>query len=222
MASTGKSRSRRPRTRRPGSFFKVQLKGTEHAIYDEAGQLIYSDASVERFSYYIQRLKVPVIFVVCDIQQERCFWTRVQGHPEVEGELKRATDKGQLTFSLKLPRSRLFEKTDACATMMIEAVASATDSLTLRSLKKLSGEVVGKHLADDPDIAATEKKFRLFAGIASLETISNLMRSGDVDGALRKGKALLESPMEDPTTSLPAARASKAALPIAVPHTPIK
>jgi len=187
-----------------GFIFKVQLKGTEHASYDGDGQLLYSDASVERFSYYVQRVRVPVIFVVCDIREERCFWTRVQGQPQVEAALKSAADKGQQTFTIKLSRSRIFEKTDACASMVVEAVASATDTLTLRSLKKLSGDVVSKHLADDPDLISAEKKFRLFAGIASLEAISSLMRSGDLDSALRKGRALLESSMEEPAMRIQA------------------
>lgn len=72
------------------------------------------------------------------------------------------------------------------------------DTVTLRSLTELSSEAVSKHLADEPDIAAAEKKFRLFAGLASTEAISALLRSGDIDGALKKAQALLESAAEEP------------------------
>ena len=191
-----------PEDKATGFIFKVQLKGTEQANYDAAGQLVYSDSSVERFSYYVHRLKVPVIFVVCDIHEKRCFWTRVQGQLQVEAALKSAAEKAQQTFTLKLPRSWIFEGTDACATAVLETVASATDTLTLRALKELSGDVVGQHLADDPDLAATERKFRLFAGMASTEAISGLQRSGDIDGALRKAQALFESALEEPAVRI--------------------
>jgi len=187
-----------------GFVFKVQLKGTEHASYDESGQLVYADASVERFSYYVRRLKVPVVFVVCDVLTKQCFWTRIQGQPQVEKALKNAADKGQQTFTLKIPRSRTFDGTEGCASAVVEAVASAMDTVTLRSLKELSSEAVGKHLADDPEIAATEKKFRLFAGMASTEAISALLRAGDIDGALQKAQALLESAAEEPPVRIQA------------------
>ncbi len=187
-----------------GFLFKFQLKGTERAQYDEAGQLVYSEAFVERFTYYVHQLKVPVVFVVCDVTKGVCFWSRVQGQPQIEAALKIAAAKGQQTFTLKMPATRMFEKSEACGTAVLEAVACAGDTIALRSLKGLSGAVVGKHLADDSDIAATEKKFRLFAGLASLEALSNLMRSDDLDSALEKGKALLESEAEEPALRIQA------------------
>lgn len=187
-----------PEDKATGLIFKMQLKGTEHATYDEAGQLVYSDASVERFTYYVKRVKLPVIFVVCDVVKNQCFWTRVQGEPEVETALKIAAEKKQGTFTVKLGPARLFEKTEACAARVIEAVGAASDTIALRSVKELSAEVVSNHLAGDPDAAAAEKKFRLFAGIASLEALSALIRSGDLDGALKKAEALLQNSAETP------------------------
>lgn len=187
-----------PEDKATGFVFKLQLKGTEHAIYDESGQLVYADASVERFSYYVQSLKVPVVFVVCDVLTKQCFWTRVQGQPQVEKALKNAVDKRQQTFTLKIPRSRTFDQTAGCASAVVESVASAMDTITLRSLTDLSGEAVCKHLADNPEIAATEKKFRLFAGMASTEAITALLRAGDIDSALKKAQGLLESKVEEP------------------------
>ncbi|MFZ5497273.1 MAG: DUF4365 domain-containing protein [Verrucomicrobiota bacterium] len=188
-----------------GLIFKTQLKGTENADYDKDGKLVYSEASVERFTYYVKQVKLPVIFVVCDVAKGTCFWTRVQGEPEVEAALKAATDKKQGTFTLKLSPTRTFEKTDACAKQVLEAVAAAGDTITLRAVKVLSADVVGKHLAGDPDAAAAaEKKFRLFAGIASLEALSALIRKGDLDGALQKAEALLKNPAEDPALRIQA------------------
>ncbi len=185
-----------------GFIFKVQLKGTEHPSYDGDGQLVYSECSVERFSYYVNRLKTPIVFVVCDVLAKRCFWTRVQGQPQVEAALKAALEKEQQTFTLKFPSTRTFEATEVCEAAVLEAVASANDILTLRALKALPSNVVGKHLADDPDLAATESKFRLFAGMASTEAIAALIRSGDIEGALRKAKAHFESNVEEPAVRI--------------------
>jgi hypothetical protein len=191
-----------PEDKATGFIFKVQLKGTEHPNFEGDGQLVYSDCSVERFSYYMHRLRVPIMFVVCDVREKRCFWTRVQGQPRVEAALKTAIEKAQQTFTLKFPPTRVFEATQACAAAVLEAVASANDTLTLRALKELPSNVVGKHLADDPDLAATESKFRLFAGMASTEAISALLRSGDIEGALSKAKAHFESTLEEPTVRI--------------------
>jgi hypothetical protein len=191
-----------PDDKATGVIFKVQLKGTEHAEYDATGQLVYSAASVERFSYYVHQLKVPVIFVVCDVTKQRCFWIRVQGQPDVEGALKSATAQGQHTFTLKFSTLRAFDQTDACSTAIVEAATSAMDTITLRSLKNLPGDVVGKHLASDADIIASEKKFRLFAAIASTEAIAGLVRSGEIDRALSKAKALFESAAEEPAVRI--------------------
>jgi len=165
---------------------------------------VYSDASVDRFSYYVKHVKLPVIFVVCDVVKQQCFWAGVQGEPAVEAALKSAADKKQGTFTVKLGMAHLFEKTDACANHVLEAVGAASDTIALRSVRELSAEVVSKHLADDPDAAAAEKKFRLFAGIASLETLSALIRAGDLDGALKKGKILLQNPAEEPALRIQA------------------
>jgi hypothetical protein len=68
----------------------------------------------------------------------------------------------------------------------------------------LSSEVVGRYLADDSSLTATERRFRLFAGIASLEAVSRLMCTGDLDGALRKGQTILEGAAEEPAVRLQA------------------
>lgn len=130
----------------------------------------------------------------------------MQGEPEIENALKIAADKKQGTFTVQLGPARLFEKTEPCAARVIEAVGAASDTIALRSVKELSAEVVSKHLAGDPDAdaAAAEKKFRLFAGIASLEALSALIRAGDVDGALKKAETLLQNPTEVPALRIQA------------------
>lgn len=193
-----------PDDKATGFLFKIQLKGTEHADYDAAGQLVFSEASVERFAYYVRKLKVPVLFVVCDVKKGCCYWTLVQGDPTAETPWRSAAGRGQETFTLKFPASRVFQKTAACAAQVIEAVAAASGTIAIRSVKELSAEVVGKHLASDAEAAATEKQFRLFAGMASIEALSVLIRTGDLNGALQKGRTLLESEAEEPALRIQA------------------
>lgn len=70
-----------PEDKATGLIFKMQLKGTENPDYDKDGQLVYSDASVERFIYYVKHVKLPVIFVVCDVVKNNVFGRRCKGSP---------------------------------------------------------------------------------------------------------------------------------------------
>gem|GEM_PF-4789191 len=179
-----------------GFIFKVQLKGTSVAKYDDVGQLVFSEASVERFTYYTSGLRIPLIFVVCDIAAGQCFWKRVQGNRQLESDLRDAIKNNQQTFTIKLQASRKLLKTAESAAEVADAVQGALDTITLRGLKAISPESVREHIGHEPDIEATEKQFRLFAGLAATESIRKMMGSGDLRGAAEKARALLESESE--------------------------
>jgi Domain of unknown function (DUF4365) len=191
-----------PEDKATGFIFKIQLKGTSVAKYDEQGQLVYSDASVERFTYYISELRIPLIFVVCDIKSGDCFWTRVQGNPQLESALNEAAAKNQQTFTIKFPAVRQLQKNTDSANEVVDAVASSLDTITLRGLKSMSPSAVQEHIGQEPDIEETEKQFRLFAGVAAGESIRKMMQSGDFQAAADKAKDLLESESESPEIRL--------------------
>ena len=181
-----------------GFIFKVQLKGTSVATYDKAGQLVFSDASVERFKYYINELRIPLVFVVCDVAIGACFWARVQGNHQLEAALKDAIANNQKTFTIKFPASRMILKTEESSSLIVEAVESTLETITLRGLQAISPTSVLDHIGREPDIEATEKQFRLFAGIAATESIKKMVQLGDFKNASIKARNLLESAAETP------------------------
>jgi Domain of unknown function (DUF4365) len=176
-----------------GFIFKVQLKGTESATYDDEGQLVFRHASVERFAYYISQLRIPLIFVVCDVAAKNCYWIRVQGNRQLEASLGAAKASQQQTFTLKLPLSHKVEKTRQSASGIVEAVGAAADAITVKTLQSISTASVVEHIRYDADGENSEKTFRHFAGIAANEAIRKLFNAGDVAGALTKSKQLFES-----------------------------
>jgi len=191
-----------PDNKATGFIFKVQLKGTSVANYDESGQLIFSDASVARFRYYITELRIPLVFVVCDVTKGDCFWARVQGNRQLESALNDAVAKNQKTFTIKFPPSRKILKTTESSGEIVEAVESALDTITLRGLQEISPDSVREHIGHEPDIEVTEKRFRLFAGLAASESIRKMLQSGDFDNAAKKAGSLLESESESPEVRL--------------------
>src|SRR6266567_7934820 len=135
-----------PEDKATGFIFKVQLKGTESAVYDNEKHLVFSGASVERFSYYVLQLKMPLIFIVCDVVTKRCYWIRVQGNLQLETSLNTAKTNGQQTFTLRLPLSQRIEKTAEFAAEIVKAISAAGDAITVRTLQSVSTTAVLKHI----------------------------------------------------------------------------
>lgn len=187
-----------PEDKATGFIFKVQLKGTRSATYDKSGQLVFSEASVERFKYYINELRIPLVFVVCDVSTGECFWTKVQGNRQLESDLNDAVTKKQKTFTIKFSATRKLQKNEATNIQIVEAVESALDTITLRGLQAISPASVRDHIGHDPDIESTEKQFRLFAGIAAAESIKKLLEGGAFADAEKKARGLLCSDAEPP------------------------
>lgn len=185
-----------PGDKATGFIFKIQLKGTSTAKYDELGQLVFSEASVERFKYYINELRIPLVFVVCDIAAKECFWTKVQGNRQLESALREAVVKNQKTFTIKFPATRKILKNSEASAQIIEAVDAALDTITLRGLQEISPASVREHIGHEPDIESTEKQFRLFAGLAAAEAIKQLNASGDFENASKKARGILDSETE--------------------------
>lgn len=187
-----------PEDKATGFIFKIQLKGTSVAKYSESGQLVFSDASVERFKYYVTELRIPLVFVVCDVNTGDCFWTKVQGNRQLEGELNNAVSNSQKTFTIKFSTTQKLKKNEESSSQIIDAVGSALDAITLRGLQAISPSSVRDHIGHEPDIESAEKQFRLFAGLAATEAIRKMVRLGDFSNASKKAKDLLESESESP------------------------
>lgn len=86
--------------------------------------------------------------------------------------------------------------------VMSAAGTNALDTITLRGLQLISPASVRDHIGQEPDIEATEKQLRLFAGLAATEAIRKMVQSGDFENASKKATSLLESKSEAPSVRL--------------------
>jgi hypothetical protein len=187
-----------PEDKASGLIFKVQLKGTTIATYNDESQLVYSGASVARFGYYFSHLKIPLIFVVCDVTTRQCYWIKMQGNRRLEADYQEAVAKNQDTFTLKIPCINQFERTLASAERVLEAVEDSANVITLKGVQALKPDSVRLYMGNASDVEKTEKQFRLFAGLAADEAIHKMIRVGDLQAACEKARNLLESPSESP------------------------
>ncbi len=185
-----------PNDHATGLIFKVQLKGSEQAKYDHSGNLTYSGLSVDRLDYYLNRLKIPLIFVVCDVETQRCYWQRIQGNRVVESVYRNARDRGQKSLTLKFSKENQIFKNEETGTRILQAVEDSVNAICLRQVRSLDADTVRKSLKDNVEAHETEQKFRTFAGIAASEEIFNLLNSGENHEALVKAKNILNSTTE--------------------------
>ena len=74
-----------------GLIFKVQQKGVETASLGGDGKWVsFSTLTVEKMAYYLNKVRIPVIFVVVDVATESVWWTRLQGNADVEKAYREA------------------------------------------------------------------------------------------------------------------------------------
>ena len=185
-----------------GMLFKVQLKGTENATVSDAGELVFSKADVARFRYYIERLPVPLIFIVYDISNKVCYWEQVQGNHSLGMSFDAACAASQKTFTLRMRPTQTLTESPASHMAILNAVASAQQSLVLRDLNAIPLDVIRDHFRRRPSGGADGDRLRLFVGIADLETIQALVGEGDFRAACEKAISLFESEAEALETRL--------------------
>lgn len=179
-----------------GFIFKIQLKGTERAQFDENGLLVFSSASVARFIYYTEQLFTPIVFVVCDVQSRSCYWTKVQGNRVVEQSLADARARNQSTFTIKLPPRNQWTRDHESLALLIESIHASNDSITVRRMRAVSEVAVRAEIPNVEAAVELETRFRLLAGIALDAKIKVLLESGDFQTALDEAERVFENSSE--------------------------
>lgn len=193
-----------PEDKATGFIFKIQLKGTERAQFDENGGLVFSAASVERFGYYTDQLLTPIVFVVCDVQSGACYWLQVQGNRAIAQSLGEARARGQSTFTVRLPARNRWTSDEESQAHLIEAIHGSNDSITLRRMRAVSEYAVRAAMPNANAAADMESRFRLLAGIAVDTKIKALLQSGEVQAALDEAERVFEDDRELPAVRISA------------------
>ena len=155
-----------------GIMFKVQQKGQLSLDYDSNGKMVkYHGLEVKRLRYYLNNLKLPVVFAVVGVQTEQTHWTVLQGNSEVEKVLRDAEAAGQQTVTLRLPIGNLLPAT---ADRLLEEVERCMDWLFVRSIERLRPvsllDVAKRH----PDPEQLVNAFRIHADTLRCDQIDLL------------------------------------------------
>lgn len=179
-----------------GFIFKIQLKGTTVSTPQKNGSFVYNSASVERFEYYMDKVSIPTIFVVCDVNKEICYWTHIQGNQTIQNLLIEAKQKDQKTFTLTLEASDILKKEEICFNNIIRSIDTAKEAITIRAISTFSPNALPQFSSKER--SKLEKRLRILATSAATEEIESLIVQKEFDAAITKAEKLFESEVESP------------------------
>ena len=180
--------------RATGFMFKVQQKGQLGLNIDADGKTVkYHGLNVQRLRYYLDDVKLPVVFAVVGVQPEQAYWTVLQGNPAVEAVLRDAEAAGQQTATLRLPIDNLLPAT---AGRLLEEVKRSMNWLSIRSVERLLPlsllDVAKRH----PDPEQLLNAFRIHADVLRCDQIDRLVEAGDFSEALKVARTIFPSQSE--------------------------
>lgn len=179
--------------RATGFIFKVQLKGTQEIDVDSKGNPRFRGASVERFSYYINSLSIPTIFIVCDITTQLCYWIQLQGNKPLERAFKAAHEAGQQTFTIILSKSQITSREQTDILPILDAIELSKDLITLRDFKKVRQSAVYEDILTSSNPEELGEKHQDAASYAKLATINKKIKNEQYEEAYAEAQSQFDN-----------------------------
>ena len=97
--------------RSTGLIIKVQIKGTEKLKLNSARDTISFQLGIEKAKYLTEEVRIPVIFIVCDVTSGRAYWNAVQLDHDFKSRLLSAVESTQGSLVLHIPVSNELKDT---------------------------------------------------------------------------------------------------------------
>lgn len=161
-----------------GLIFKIQQKGVESAsLSKDKTWVSFSGLPVAKMTYYLQKVHIPVFFVLVDVATKSVWWAGLHGNPEIEKEYVQACKAEQKTMTVRL---RVGNSLPDTFHQMITEVADARLAIILSMLRDGNFERL---------ISIAKKTGHLEAAAESIETQHNLFRSEQIEDLIRRGDA---------------------------------
>lgn len=177
-----------------GLIFKVQQKGVEAASLGGEGKWVsFSTLTVEKMAYYLNKVRIPVIFVVVDVATESVWWTRLQGNKEVEQAYQEALAGNQDTMTIRL---RTCDSLPATFPNLLAAVSEAQYAIITAVLRAANGTQLLDAASSSAHFAKTAAAISLQNDIFRSEQIERLIQEGDAISAFRTARTLFTSESE--------------------------
>ena len=185
-----------PNDKATGFIFKVQQKGQETAVYSpDAKYLVFSGLSVERMTYYLEKVRIPVVVSVVDIATDSAVWIILHGNPEINKAYSAAVAAGQETMSIKIPvANRLPDTFDK----LIAACGDANKTLINNGIIQTSssGLIEAALKQGNEDFKALAEAFAKNHDIARIMQIDDAFKKGDLKTAASIAEKIFDSPSE--------------------------
>jgi hypothetical protein len=168
-----------------GFIFKVQQKGVEKLSRLNDGRISFSRLETEKVTYYLRQLRIPIVFVVVDIETRKSYWIPLHGNREVEADLADALASGHNTMTLHLPPENVLPETVGA---LLEAVKRMMDALTLAGIKAMPTADAQALIDSEPDLDELERGVRFTQSFLRSTRTQRLIEKGDYQDAFTLNK----------------------------------
>ncbi len=158
-----------------GFIFKIQQKGVEKATRLIDGTISFKELSTEKVTYYLKQLRIPIIFVVVDLESNKSYWIPLHANRAVETAHAEALANGQKKMTVHLPAKNVLPET---ADALLAAVKLMMDALTLEGLKAMPTANAQAIIDSEPNIEELEKGLRFTQSLVRSARTQRLIENG--------------------------------------------
>lgn len=165
-----------PGDKATGFIFKIQPKGTERVARLADGTITFGGLATEKVTYYLRQLRIPILFVVVDLESSKSYWIPLHANRQVELAHADALAKSNATMTVHLPAGNVLPETTHA---LLAAVKRMMDALTLAGLKAMPTANAQAIIDSETDIDELERGLRF---------TQSLLRSTRTQRLIAKGK----------------------------------
>ncbi len=173
-----------------GIIFKAQIKGTKKIQISTDGKIISFNLDIEKGRYLLEEIKIPAIFVICDVISDNCYWTELQSNHKILESYEKAKANSQNSFTIHIEVSSTVRKNH---NKIVEAVARCISTLSLRQFTECSVlDFIDSAEFIDEDRLLEEIKVK--KGALEYYKLEKYIASKDREGASKTVELLLKNP----------------------------
>ncbi|MBA7621407.1 hypothetical protein ES703_28769 [subsurface metagenome] len=136
-----------------GIIFKAQIKGTKSIQVSSDNKVISHSLDIENGTYLLEEIKIPAIFVVCDVESGECYWTELQSNKEILRSYYEAKENRQKSFTIHIPISSKVQQNHQ---EIINGVSRCFNALSVRQFMECSIQefITATELTDEERLIA--------------------------------------------------------------------
>lgn len=183
-----------PNDKPTGFIFKTQVKAALNLSKSDAtAQIAFYGMPVSKLRYYLEQIRIPVIFVIVDATGKECFWAQVQGNIELERSFAAAVSSGQETMTVHVPLANILPTS---FNSLLSTVALSKKVILVKEIQQLTSKGIQEVLSSQPDINALKESLRSHHDFLRNVQIEKLIEERNFPEAQRLSTSIFESTSE--------------------------